>query len=95
MAPFLLVGMTNEFNKEILMRAKALVFSTLLALGLVNTGAYAMDVDATFNELDKNSNGLLSEAEAKMDAVLQENFAQIDTDQNGQLSLNEFRKFIQ
>ena len=54
-----------------------------------------MDVDATFNELDKDSNGLLSKVEAKMDAVLKENFAQIDTDQNGQLSLNEFSKFIQ
>jgi len=95
MAPFLLVGMKNEFNKEILMRTKALVFSTLLALGLVNTDAYAMDVEATFDALDKDNNGLLSEAEAQMDAVLKENFAQIDTDQNGQLSLNEFSKFIQ
>ena len=95
MAPFLLVGMTNEFNKEILMTAKALVFSTLLALGLVNTDAYAVDVEATFDALDKDNNGLLSEAEAQMDAVLKENFAQIDTDQNGQLSLNEFSKFIQ
>ena len=95
MAPFLLVGTTNEFNKEILMRAKALVFSTLLALGLVNTDAYAMDVEATFDALDKDNNGLLSEAEAQMDAVLKENFAQIDTDQSGQLSLNEFSKFIQ
>lgn len=95
MAPFLLVGMTNEFNKEILMRAKALVFPTLLALGLVNTDAYAMDVEATFDALDKDNNGLLSEAEAQMDAVLKENFAQIDTDQSGQLSLNEFSKFIQ
>lgn len=95
MAPFLLVGMTNEFNKEILMRAKALVFSTLLALGLVNTDSYAMDVEATFDALDKDNNGLLSEAEAQMDAVLKENFAQIDTDQSGQLSLNEFSKFIQ
>lgn len=95
MAPFLLVGMTNEFNKEILMRAKALVFSILLALGLVNTDAHAMDVEATFDALDKDNNGLLSEAEAQMDAVLKENFAQIDTDQSGQLSLNEFSKFIQ
>ena len=89
------MGVINKFNREIHMNINTLVFSTLLALGLVNTGAYAMDVDATFNELDKDSNGLLSEAEAKMDAVLKENFEQIDTDQNGQLSLNEFRKFIQ
>lgn len=89
------MGVINKFNREIHMNINTLVFSTLLALGFVNTGAYAMDVDATFKELDKDSNGLLSEAEAKMDAVLKENFAQIDTDQNGQLSLNEFRKFIQ
>jgi Ca2+-binding EF-hand superfamily protein len=48
-----------------------------------------------FDALDKDNNGLLSEAEAQMDAVLKENFAQIDTDQSGQLSLNEFSKFIQ
>jgi len=84
------MGVINKFNREIHMNINTLVFSTLLTLGLVKTGAYAMDVEATFNELDKDSNGLLSEAEAKMDAVLKENFAQIDTDQNGQLSLNEF-----
>lgn len=67
----------------------------MLAFGFMGTYAIAMDVQATFNELDKDSNGTLSESEAGEDAVLHENFSQIDTNQDGQLSLSEFKKFIQ
>ncbi|MBE0358818.1 MULTISPECIES: EF-hand domain-containing protein [Pseudoalteromonas] len=77
------------------MNNRILVTSSLLALSLLAANAYAMDVHATFNELDKDSNGTLSEAEAGEDAVLHENFSQIDTNQDGQLSLNEFKQFIQ
>ena len=69
-------------NKRILV-----ISSLLLALGFLGANAHAMDVHATFNELDKDSNGTLSEAEAGEDAVLHENFSQIDTNQDGQLSL--------
>jgi Ca2+-binding EF-hand superfamily protein len=82
-------------NKEIIMNKRILVVSSLLALGFLGANAHAMDVHATFNELDKDSNGTLSEAEAGEDAVLHENFSQIDTNQDGQLSLDEFKKFIQ
>lgn len=77
------------------MNKRILVTSSLLALGFLGANAHAMDVHATFNELDKDSNGTLSEAEAGEDAVLHENFSQIDTNQDGQLSLDEFKKFIQ
>ncbi|TMP03128.1 cag pathogenicity island protein Cag25 [Pseudoalteromonas sp. S3178] len=77
------------------MNNRLLVISSLAALGFLSASALAMDVQATFNELDKDSNGTLSEAEAGEDAVLHENFSQIDTNQDGQLSLNEFKKFIQ
>jgi len=69
--------------------------SLLLILGSFGKNVMAMDVLATFNKLDKDNNGTLSKAEAHEDAVLHENFAQIDTDQNNQLSLNEFKAFIQ
>ncbi|MEL0631818.1 EF-hand domain-containing protein [Pseudoalteromonas carrageenovora] len=77
------------------MNNRFLVILSLAALGILSTSAFAMDVQATFNELDKDSNGTLSESEAGEDAVLHENFSQIDTNQDGQLSLNEFKKFIQ
>lgn len=77
------------------MNMRTLVISSLLTFGLVTTNAQAMDVQQAFNTLDKNSNGTLSEAEASEDAVLHENFSQIDINQDGQLSLNEFTRFVQ
>lgn len=76
------------------MSNRFLIIMPIVALGFFSANALAMDVQATFNELDKDSNGTLSEAEAGEDAVLHENFSQIDTDQNGQLSLDEFKQFI-
>ncbi|SFT73691.1 EF hand [Pseudoalteromonas sp. DSM 26666] len=68
--------------------------AVLIGLCLTSTHLFALDVDAEFNRLDKDSNGTLSEAEAGEDALLHENFAQIDTDENGLISLNEFKLFI-
>ncbi|WP_350605964.1 EF-hand domain-containing protein [Pseudoalteromonas sp. MER144-MNA-CIBAN-0113] len=68
--------------------------AALISLCLTSTHLFALDVDAEFNRLDKDSNGTLSEAEAGEDALLHENFAQIDTDENGLISLNEFKLFI-
>ncbi len=68
--------------------------AALIGLCLTSTHLFALDVDADFNRLDKDSNGTLSEAEAGEDALLHENFAQIDTDENGLISLNEFKLFI-
>lgn len=71
-----------------------LQIAALIGLCLTSTHLFALDVDAEFNRLDKDSNGTLSEAEAGEDALLHENFAQIDTDENGLISLNEFKLFI-
>jgi Ca2+-binding EF-hand superfamily protein len=73
---------------------KNLQNAALIGLCLTSTHLFALDVDAEFNRLDKDSNGTLSEAEAGEDALLHENFAQIDTDENGLISLNEFKLFI-
>jgi Ca2+-binding EF-hand superfamily protein len=76
------------------MRNQLLKILPLITVGLVAMETYAMDFEATFQQLDKDGNGTLSEAEAGEDAVLHENFSQIDSDQNGQLSLSEFKQFI-
>lgn len=76
-------------------KLKSLVSATtLISAGLFSANILAMDVAATFSELDKDSNGTLSESEASEDAVLHESFEQIDTDQNGQISLSEFKAFL-
>ncbi|MFK3865295.1 EF-hand domain-containing protein [Pseudoalteromonas rhizosphaerae] len=62
---------------------------------LLSFNSFAIDVEATFAELDKDNNGTLSEAEASEDAVLHESFEQIDKDQNGQISFAEFKQFLQ
>ncbi|MCF2901613.1 MULTISPECIES: EF-hand domain-containing protein [Pseudoalteromonas] len=54
----------------------------------------AFDLKDTFNELDKDSNGFLSDAEASEDALLHGNFTQIDSNQDGQISFAEFKSFI-
>mgnify|MGYP000504123250 CR=1 FL=1 len=77
------------------MNNRFLVILPMLAFGFMGTDAIAMDVQATFNELDKDSNGFLSEAEASEDALLHSNFTQIDSNQDGQISFSEFQSFIQ
>ena len=69
-----------------------------LCIGIValfiSSNAFAIDVEATFVELDKDGNGSLSAAEASEDAVLHDSFEQIDKDQDGQISLAEFKQFL-
>ena len=52
-----------------------------LLISLTSLSSYALDLQTTFNELDKDSNGFLSEAEASEDALLHSNFTQIDSNQ--------------
>lgn len=66
----------------------------MATLSLISATVFAIDINGAFNSLDKDNNSVLSEAEASEDVLLHENFAQIDTDQNGQLSLDEFKQFV-
>ena len=72
-----------------------LITLLLLSAGFLSNNAASMDISATFNTLDKDDSGTLNKTEAKEDAVLHENFTQVDTNQDGLLSLNEFKIFIQ
>ncbi|MAD04983.1 EF-hand domain-containing protein [Pseudoalteromonas shioyasakiensis] len=74
---------------------KITAISAAVLINLVTVDCYAFDLQTTFNELDKDSNGFLSEAEASEDALLHSNFTQIDSNQDGQISFSEFQSFIQ
>ena len=74
---------------------KTMACISIMLASLVSISSYALDLNETFNELDKDSNGALSESEASEDALLQGNFSQIDSNEDGQISFPEFQSFIQ
>ncbi len=76
-------------------KIKVTALAATLLISLISLSSYALDLQTTFNELDKDSNGFLSEAEASEDALLHGNFTQIDSNQDGQISFSEFQSFIQ
>jgi Ca2+-binding EF-hand superfamily protein len=45
-----------------------------------------------FNTLDVDGSGTISQSEASVDAKLMSMFSELDTDQNGELSKEEFSK---
>ncbi|WP_394192375.1 EF-hand domain-containing protein [Pseudoalteromonas atlantica] len=77
------------------MSTRGITLFCLSALLSFSASASAFDSRATFAELDKDSNGTLSEGEAYEDAILYKNFEQIDKDHSGQISYAEFKLFIQ
>ncbi|WP_462163294.1 EF-hand domain-containing protein [Pseudoalteromonas xiamenensis] len=64
----------------------------VLAAALMASAA-ASASEANFNSLDKDGNGLISTSEASQLPVLAEEFKNLDTDQDGQLSESEFANF--
>ena len=72
-------------NKRILV-----ISSLLLALGFLGANAHAMDVHATFNELDKDSNGMLTQDEVNISPELASAFVEIDADSNGDIDMSEY-----
>ncbi|QTH73516.1 hypothetical protein [Pseudoalteromonas xiamenensis] len=55
--------------------------------------AAATASEANFSSLDKDGNGLISTSEASQLPMLAEEFKNLDTDQDGQLSESEFANF--
>jgi hypothetical protein len=66
----------------------AIIGSALLAAGT----AYAGDTshEQTFNELDENKDGVLTQAEASTDSELLAQFTVADTNQDGMLNQSEY-----
>ncbi|WP_462172283.1 EF-hand domain-containing protein [Pseudoalteromonas xiamenensis] len=64
----------------------------VLAAALMASAA-ATASEANFGSLDKDGNGLISTSEASQLPMLAEEFKNLDTDQDGQLSESEFANF--
>ncbi|MFP3426496.1 calmodulin [Pseudoalteromonas sp. SIMBA_162] len=63
---------------------------TLALIALASSSAAFAGSD--FNTLDVDGNGAISQAEASVDAKLMSMFSELDTDQNDELSKEEFSK---
>ena len=63
---------------------------TLALIALASSSAAFAGSD--FNTLDVDGNCAISQAEASVDAKLMSMFSELDTDQNGELSKEEFSK---
>lgn len=63
---------------------------TLALIALASSSAAFAASD--FNSFDVDGDGVISQAEASVDAELMSMFSELDTDQNGMLSKAEFSK---
>ncbi|MGS0537134.1 calmodulin [Pseudoalteromonas sp. SaAl2] len=63
---------------------------TLALIALASSSAAFAATD--FDTLDVDGNGVISQSEASVDTELLSKFAELDTDQNGELSKEEYSK---
>lgn len=70
------------------MRTKTALTTALLAGMLAAPAAFANNME--WNQLDTDSDGMLSREEAMSDTTLSSNFAQADSDRDGMLSSAEY-----
>jgi Ca2+-binding EF-hand superfamily protein len=66
------------------------VQSTLVLMALASSSAAFAASD--FDTLDVDNDGVISQAEASVDAVLMGKFSELDSNQDGKLSAAEFSK---
>lgn len=64
----------------------------LIALLTISCGSFATTdkIKDTFNNLDRNKDGLLTRSESAKDPALWSRFKSYDTDKDNKLSLSEF-----
>jgi Ca2+-binding EF-hand superfamily protein len=66
----------------------------LSILGLVAVGTVAMaDVPLTFEDLDRDADGYISQSEAEARKDLKAGFASIDKDGDGRLTIGEYQAY--
>lgn len=68
------------------------VLPILLTLGIFST-VNAKDAPVTFDQLDDDKNGYLSQSEASQRQDLKEKWAMADKDADGKLDISEFSAF--
>ncbi|MGO2291902.1 MAG: EF-hand domain-containing protein [Pseudoalteromonas sp.] len=64
--------------------------STLVLMALASSSTAFAATD--FDTFDTDGDGVISQAEASIDSELMSQFTELDTDQNGELSEDEFSK---
>lgn len=72
------------------MKALTTFSAVVTALALASGSALAGEGEKTFNEVDKNQDGIVTQQEASVDRALSSEFASADANQDGYLSRSEF-----
>lgn len=66
-----------------------LLKNSLIALGLIASSFAVVAQSVSFDDLDINDDGVISTVEAQY-VLTEENFAEMDADQNGEITQEEF-----
>ena len=74
------------------MKIKSLTL--ILLFGISATSTITAQEPYIFDEIDGDKNGAISMSEAKVRAELVKNFAQIDSDGDGTLSVDEYSSYM-
>ncbi|WP_395343581.1 EF-hand domain-containing protein [Ningiella sp. W23] len=70
--------------------SKNLAFPLLTTIFAIGIAASAGASEGTFDELDTDQDGVISQSEAQAHATLSATFAEVDTDADGVISWAEF-----
>lgn len=75
------------------MKIKSFLIVAAVMFPLAVSAGEKSSTQDSFNKLDKNKDGVISQQEAKSDKQLTEQWDSADADSNGQLEMSEFSAF--